>query len=159
MALGLVNDSKKSTKTFIYALGLGSNLGDMHAIIQSAKNKLCGSGMSLHFETPIYGTQPVGLVADRVFLNQLILVSSEKPPLEMLGQIQKIEESLGRTRSVRWENRLIDIDIIEAWFEGKLHHVDHSQLVVPHPAISDRWFLSLPLRSVRRFVYNRLLKS
>ncbi len=159
MALGPVNDSKKSTKTFIYALGLGSNLGDMHKTLKDAKNQMVHAGLSMKYESPLYGTQPVGEVADRVFLNQLILMESDKEPSQLLELIHKVEISLGRVRSVRWENRLIDIDIIDAWFEGKPHKVELPDLVIPHPAIKDRWFLYLPLHNAQRFLYSRLLKS
>ena len=75
------------------------------------------------------------------FLNQVAVFETELEPLEFSRRMHKIEEGLGRTRTVRNGPRTIDIDLID--FNGLV--IDTPELVLPHPRARLRDFVLRPL--------------
>lgn len=126
-----------------YAIGLGSNLGDRHrhlfeacAELERRLGELTVSG--------VYETEPVGGPAQDPYLNAVVLVESELPPLELLDLLQDIERARGRERTVEWGPRTLDLDIIAS--DGP--SVATSRLEVPHPRAIEREFVLRPLVDV-----------
>lgn len=132
------------------AIALGSNLGDRHANIAAATEALRGLATpgepfltaSLHDTAP----QDCPPGSPR-FLNTAIeLHYAGDDPVELLGKTQALEMALGRARNpVRNAPRVIDIDIL-LFGEMSLHD---PRLTLPHPRISERPFVLLPLREIR----------
>ena len=95
----------------IYLL-LGSNIGDRRKIISDA----CGLIRELAGEivqySGIYETEAWGKTSQPEFLNQVIEISSELTPIQLLTTLQQIENKLGRVRYEKWGERTIDIDIL-----------------------------------------------
>src|SRR5690625_287007 len=75
------------------------------------------------------------------FLNQVIEVNTSQTALELLELCQSIEDRLGRKRNVRWGPRTIDLDIL--LYEQEIIEMD--QLLVPHPRMTQRAFVLIPL--------------
>jgi dihydropteroate synthase len=92
-------------------LSLGSNLGNTPQNIEHAYGLLISKCIILKKSTTIL-TKPYGVIDQPDFANSAIKVETELEPLELLGFIKSIEEDLGRIKSERWRERLIDIDII-----------------------------------------------
>jgi 2-amino-4-hydroxy-6-hydroxymethyldihydropteridine diphosphokinase len=66
------------------------------------------------------------------------------PPRALLDEIHKIESEGGRTRTVRWEDRTLDIDII--FFGDKI--IAERGLAIPHPDYANRSFVLEPIKEI-----------
>ncbi|MBO0767251.1 MAG: 2-amino-4-hydroxy-6-hydroxymethyldihydropteridine diphosphokinase [Solirubrobacterales bacterium] len=124
-------------------LGLGSNLGDRRANLQSAVTGLEAAGVGVLGSSSVYETAPVGLVLDQpAFLNACVEVETELTAFELLDLCKQVEAALGRDFSaVRHGPRPIDIDILLFGSET----LESDRLVVPHPALCERRFVLVPL--------------
>lgn len=125
-------------------LGLGTNLGDKEENLRMAVQKIekqIGKVFSL---SAFYATTPWGFSSENNFLNAVVGVETELPPLAVLHETQTIERELGRTRkSVNgaYSDRLIDIDIL---LYGQLV-LESDGLILPHPLMTERSFVMEPL--------------
>lgn len=76
------------------------------------------------------------------YLNQVAEVQTDLAPEALLREAQRVEERLGRERSPeRWAPRVIDIDVL---LYGDIEW-ETERLVVPHPALTRRRFVLVPL--------------
>lgn len=131
-------------------LGLGSNEGDRADYLAKAVDLINRNGgvvvkKSSIIETPSWGFESTP------FLNQVILIQTKHSPVRLLQLLKKIEEDLGRVQKselidnqIKYHDRTIDIDILLYGFEN----IDTSDLVVPHPEMSKRDFVMVPLREI-----------
>ena len=69
-------------------------------------------------------------------------------PLDLLKVCNSIEKSLGRKRSIKNAPRLCDIDIID--YKQKTINLADKNLTLPHPRMSLRNFVLLPLFEINR---------
>jgi 2-amino-4-hydroxy-6-hydroxymethyldihydropteridine diphosphokinase len=126
-------------------LGLGSNVGDSVANLQSAVDALEAAGVTVLARASIYVTAPQGEILDQPdFFNSALKIDTELAPLELLVLAKSIEHAQGRDpEGVRHGPRPIDIDLL---------------LLGDEPFESDR--LNLPHREImtRRFVLEPLLE-
>lgn len=123
-------------------IGLGSNLGDRASYIQGALEKLdAAPGIQLLRTASLYETAPWGKTDQDWFLNTVAEVASELSPKELLQRLLEIENTLGRTREVKWGPRTIDLDLLLYGNEK----VDLPHLQVPHPRLAERAFVLIPL--------------
>jgi 2-amino-4-hydroxy-6-hydroxymethyldihydropteridine diphosphokinase len=88
-----------------------------------------------------YDTAPVGGVATHRFLNAALELQTDLAPAVLLGALQDVERSLGRSRDVRWDDRTLDLDLL-LW-EDQI--VELPELVIPHPELPRRRFVLAPL--------------
>ncbi|MEW6698008.1 MAG: 2-amino-4-hydroxy-6-hydroxymethyldihydropteridine diphosphokinase [Bacillota bacterium] len=123
-------------------IGLGSNLGDRASYIQGALEKLAAApGIQLLRIAYLYETAPWGKTDQDWFLNTVAEVASDLSPEELLQRLLEIENTLGRTREVKWGPRTIDLDLLLYGNEK----VDLPHLQVPHPRLAERAFVLIPL--------------
>ncbi len=126
-------------------LALGSNMGDREGNLRQAVQTLDDRvGIRVAAVSPIYETDPVGYVDQEAFLNMVIAIETELPPEVLLREVLAIEQELGRVRTVRWGPRTIDIDVL-LYDRIQLAGTD---LQIPHPAMTERAFVLVPLRDV-----------
>ncbi len=125
----------------IVYLGLGSNVGDSEALLQSAIDRLNGRDLKLLRVSSLYETEPIGLREQRWFLNLVAEFQTELFPKQLLQRIEKVERELGRKRTVRNGPRTIDIDIL---LYGNAV-VKTEALEIPHPRYRERRFTLAPL--------------
>jgi 2-amino-4-hydroxy-6-hydroxymethyldihydropteridine diphosphokinase len=126
-------------------LGLGSNLGDRAAHVTRAIELLdASSGLSIARASSIYETAPWGEEQQRAFLNAVVAAQSDIAPGELLALTQSVEQTMGRRRTRKWGPRVIDIDIL---LYGE-HIVEEAELRVPHPLLTERQFMLVPLLEV-----------
>lgn len=123
---------------------LGANLGDRQATFQRAIELLSERVGTITLQSSLWETAAWGLTDQPNFLNQVLLVSTELPPLDLLVQTQAIEMELGRVRKEKWGARLLDIDLL--YYGSEI--LDFPQLKVPHPYIPDRRFTLAPLAEI-----------
>jgi 2-amino-4-hydroxy-6-hydroxymethyldihydropteridine diphosphokinase len=125
---------------------VGSSLGDRRAHLATALAGLRDTaGLRLRRASPIYETAPVGGVAERRFLNAVLELTVTpalaRDPEAVLARLHGIEARAGRSRSQRWEDRTLDLDLV-LW---GARVIDTPTLVVPHPELARRRFVLQPL--------------
>jgi len=79
-----------------------------------------------------------------MFLNMVVEVKTSLSPRALLKYCNHIESNLLRQRDVRWGPRTIDVDILT--YED--YTSDEEILTLPHPGVSQRAFVLLPLKDV-----------
>ncbi len=123
-------------------LGLGSNLGDPAANMESAMRQLRTAAGILSLErSALYRTAPVGMTDQDWFVNAVVRVETTLGPRELLERCLEVEQALKRTRSKRWGPRTMDIDIL---LYGNLR-IQGDELEIPHPRMTERAFVLAPL--------------
>jgi 2-amino-4-hydroxy-6-hydroxymethyldihydropteridine diphosphokinase len=126
-------------------LALGSNVGARERNLSDAINLLAEiPGIKVINVSKVYETEPVGYLNQGNFLNMVILITTDKKPLELLAQLQKIEIELKRSREIHWGPRTIDIDIL--LFDEL--EINLPELIIPHPRMFERAFVLIPLKDV-----------
>jgi 2-amino-4-hydroxy-6-hydroxymethyldihydropteridine diphosphokinase len=123
-------------------LGLGSNLGDRLATLRRAVDLLGETpGVEVAACSRIWETDPVGGPPQPDFLNVVLRIRTSLEPKDLLSACHEVEAALARVRDVRWGPRTVDVDILS--IEGYVS--DDPELIVPHPRVTDRAFVLLPL--------------
>lgn len=123
-------------------IALGSNIAPRMTYLRQAIETIRGvKQISVVNESSIYETEPVGYENQENFLNQVVEITTQYSPLELLEACQLIENKLGRERDVRWGPRTIDLDILLYNQEN----IVMNQLIVPHPRMDSRAFVLVPL--------------
>lgn len=124
-------------------LGLGSNLGNREANLTRAIKELARE-VSIERVSSIYDTEPVGYKEQPRFLNLVCRARTRLSPPGLLSLAKSIENRLDRVPTVPNGPRLIDIDIL---LLGNLV-LDTPGLVIPHPRLSQRAFVLVPLTEI-----------
>lgn len=126
-------------------LALGSNLGDRLANLQRAVDDLAAEGVHPLASSRIWETDPVGGPPDQpAYLNAVVRARTDLAPDQVLAAVHRVEDSLGRTREIRWGPRSIDVDIL---LVDDLVS-DDPDLTIPHPRLAERAFVVLPLLDI-----------
>ena len=125
-------------------LSLGSNLGDRKKNLDDAIAALSAAGLRLQALSSVYETEPVDYLEQPWFLNRVVHAKTQLDPLALLRALQKIEEGLGRKRTVPKGPRIIDLDIL--LFGDEI--INTPELQVPHPRMLQRRFVLLPLSEI-----------
>jgi 2-amino-4-hydroxy-6-hydroxymethyldihydropteridine diphosphokinase len=128
--------------TTVY-LGLGSNTGDRQSNLNKALD-LIAHRLRLEKVSPIYDTEPAGNTDQPRFLNLVCQVTTSLEPLALLTLAKGIESKLGRLPNTSNLPRPIDIDIL---FYGN-QIIETEKLVVPHPRLTERAFVLVPLAEI-----------
>lgn len=118
-------------------LGLGSNLGDRRATLRQA----VGAMPEAVAVSPVYETEPVGGPEQGPYYNIVVELDTNRSPRELLELCRELERAADRTREIRWGPRTLDVDIL---LVGELT-VDDDDLTVPHPRMTERNFVMVPL--------------
>lgn len=93
----------------------------------------------------IYETEPWGFISENSFLNQVIEISTDENPEQLLDNILKLEKELGRERhGSGYSSRTIDIDIL--FYNDRI--IRKKNLTIPHPRIQERMFTLAPLKEL-----------
>lgn len=134
-------------------LGLGANVGD--AMTQLAAGvELIGEieGVEVEEVSSVYATPPwpppddPRHVPQDDYLNLVVRARATIGPEALLAATLELEALLGRDRGreQRWGPRPIDIDLLVHGTEVR----DRPELTVPHPRITERAFVLIPLLEV-----------
>jgi 2-amino-4-hydroxy-6-hydroxymethyldihydropteridine diphosphokinase len=89
-------------------------------------------------------TKPVGGPEQGDYLNAVAIGECDLPAEQLLTELLKIEDEMGRVREIKWGPRIIDLDLIV--------YGDHSSntdfLKLPHPLAHTRNFVLNPWYSI-----------
>jgi 2-amino-4-hydroxy-6-hydroxymethyldihydropteridine diphosphokinase len=143
------------TNTSFFFL-LGSNQGDRVHQLRDATNKISRLIGQIKKKSSIYQTVAWGKTDQPDFLNQALIVKSSLSSQEVLKIIHSIELEMGRQRTTKWSERVIDIDILYA--NDLIFNL--SDLKIPHPEIQNRKFVLIPLVEIApNFIHPILMKT
>jgi 2-amino-4-hydroxy-6-hydroxymethyldihydropteridine diphosphokinase len=124
-------------------IGLGSNLGDRAANLRSALDMLPPAAR-VEQTSRVYETAPWGITDQPKFLNQAARILTALPARNLLAHLKNIEKELGRQPGLRYGPRLIDLDIL---FYDNLVCAEDG-LSIPHPRLTERAFVLVPLSEI-----------
>ena len=128
----------------IIYLSLGSNVGDRAQNLKAAIAALPDAGVSVRRVSAFYETEPVDYLEQAWFLNCVVEGETELPAFELLRRLRGIESRLGSKKLIAKGPRLIDIDILVYGQET----IDTPELQVPHPRMTLRRFVLVPLAEI-----------
>lgn len=132
-------------KPTTYHIALGSNKGDKFKNLQKAVDAIYERIGNIKLISKVYKSPAFGFKSDD-FFNCCLVLESYLESQKVLETLLEIETSLGRTRTKTntYEARTIDLDIVFA--EDNM--INTKTLQVPHPEMSKRKFVLLPLNDV-----------
>jgi 2-amino-4-hydroxy-6-hydroxymethyldihydropteridine diphosphokinase len=126
------------------AIALGSNLGDSLHTLEGALTKLSQTpGIIVRSRSSWYQTKAVG-PPQPDYLNGCALLEVELAPQILLDKLLAIEMEFGRVRQERWGARTLDLDLL--LYDDLI--LDTPTLQIPHPRMSDRSFVLVPLAEI-----------
>lgn len=138
-------------------LALGSNLGNRRQLMARAIELIGREVGIVERKSELYESEPWGFDSENRFLNAVVKVQTELEPMELLRVTQHIERLLGRKHKTAaptgpvgnsnkpvYHDRTMDIDIL---LYDDLS-IDEPTLKIPHPLMTERDFVMVPLREV-----------
>jgi 2-amino-4-hydroxy-6-hydroxymethyldihydropteridine diphosphokinase len=134
---------------------IGSNMGDRQAYLAQATAEIGQKVGKVTQKSRLYETQAWGLTNQPDFINQALEVETTLSPQETLTTILDIETNMGRTRTEKWAERTIDIDIL--LFADVI--VEEANLQIPHPRLPERNFALVPLMEIAGETEHPILKT
>ena len=145
-------------------LGLGSNLGDKEENIRKAIELINEQIGTLVRQSAFYYSAPWGFESENRFVNAVVLIETSLSPHALLQATQNIEHQLGKTAEHATERMLIDNFQFSIFnFQSPIYHdrpididillyddihIDEPYLKIPHPLISERPFVTIPLHEI-----------
>lgn len=122
-------------------VGLGSNLNDPAAQITTAIHAIKALPRCYDFKcSSLYQSKAHG-PEQPDYINACASFTTALAPLELLDALQAIENAQGRTRTIHWGPRTLDLDLL-LYDSLKL---DTQRLTLPHPFLTERNFVVFPL--------------
>lgn len=137
-------------------IGLGSNKGDRkHNILKAVIALGKVPGIRAGALSPLYVTSPVG-PRQRDFVNAAVRIRTSLRPSELLEELQRIENEMGRPACRKtWGPRVIDLDIL---LYGRIS-LRRSRIIIPHPEMHRRRFVIEPLADIAPGLSHPLLRK
>ena len=126
-------------------IGLGANLGARGETMRAALRALAElSFVQIDRISSFYETPPWGKTDQPPFLNAAARIAFDGTPHDLLAELQRIENALGRVRNEHWGARTIDLDLLH--MEGVV--CTDEALTLPHPYLTERAFALVPLAEI-----------
>ena len=138
-------------------LSLGSNLGEREQVLNRAIELLQTRVGNVVRRSSFFYSTSWGYTSEHEFCNLCVAVDTPLSPLDLLHATQAIERELGKTthttktylnnieQSAIYHDRAIDIDILT--YEDIT--LQTPELTLPHPHMSERDFVLIPLREIQ----------
>ncbi|MCF8241490.1 MAG: 2-amino-4-hydroxy-6-hydroxymethyldihydropteridine diphosphokinase [Melioribacteraceae bacterium] len=128
-------------------LALGSNRGDRVDNLKKAVQKINSpNNCSVTKISSIYETKPYGEIEQQNFYNAVIEITYHLNPEKLFELVKQIENEIGRTKTVKWGPREIDIDIL--LFGNQ--YFQNDEITIPHKDMLNRDFVLLPLLEINK---------
>jgi 2-amino-4-hydroxy-6-hydroxymethyldihydropteridine diphosphokinase len=136
-------------------IAIGANIpgtwGAPSDTIERVRMELERCGLTIVARSSLYRTPPVGRTAQPRFLNAVLGVRGSIAPAALLRLLKQLEARAGRRANGRWGPRPLDMDILD--FGGRMIGRPAAAriagtLVLPHPELTRRGFVLVPLAEV-----------
>ena len=124
-------------------IALGTNMGNRWQNLSRAIEGL-REMVRIDQVSSVYETAPWGYTDQPDFLNAVLSGETDLAPNALLDALKALEEALGRTPTVRYGPRLIDLDIL--FYDDVC--VESERLTLPHPRLHERAFVLVPLADI-----------
>lgn len=136
---------------------LGSNLGNSRAICEQACIYIQEQIGDIRKKSNFYISEAWGFKAESLFYNQVIEITTELNPQDLLEGLLSIEHTLGRIRSEKkgYQSRTIDLDIL--FFNDFI--IKEPNLQIPHPLLHLRPFTLIPLCEINKDLQHPVLQK
>lgn len=129
-------------------IGIGSNLGDAEANVRWAIDRLGHTaGSRLTGQSSLFRTAPIDAGGDD-YINAVVRIETILLPEELLQALQSIEQNMGRERPYRNAPRTLDLDLLLYGSQA----ISMDSLTVPHPRMTQRAFVLIPLLQIDPFI-------
>lgn len=126
-------------------MALGANVGDPPAQVRAGLRALAGlPGTKLVAQSSLYRNPPEGGMDQPAYVNAVARIETALGPRELLERLLEIERAHGRVRDYPNAPRTLDLDIV--LYGDRV--VNEPGLVIPHPRMTRRPFVLLPLAEV-----------
>lgn len=138
-------------------VALGANLPTVHGgpadTLRSALRVMPSFGLRIVRCAPFYATPALANYTQPDYVNSVAVIEAAMPPEALLDVLHRIEALFGRVRRERWAPRPLDLDLLDFRGvaipgSGGVSGQAGSPIALPHPGISGRGFVLLPLRDV-----------
>ena len=137
------------------AIALGSNLGDSLATLKSAIATLNNTpGIAVKSHSSWYQTAPVG-PPQPDYINACAILEVTLQPQELLFTLLEVEIKFNRIRREKWGPRTLDLDLL--LYDDLI--LDTPTLTLPHPRMTQRAFVLVPLAEIAPDWVHPLTKS
>jgi 2-amino-4-hydroxy-6-hydroxymethyldihydropteridine diphosphokinase len=128
-------------------IGLGANLphprfGPPKATLEHVLTLFPRVDLRVLARSPWYESAPVPASDQPWYVNGVVRIATALSPQEVLSRLHGIEAELGRQRVEQNEARAVDLDIIAF---GNMILRGPTPPIVPHPRVTERGFVLLPL--------------
>ncbi|WP_299652410.1 2-amino-4-hydroxy-6-hydroxymethyldihydropteridine diphosphokinase [uncultured Tateyamaria sp.] len=156
----------QNRSNILVALGsnMSSDVGSPIETLQKATSELENLGAVIRGKSRFFRTPAVPSGSGPDFVNAALAIDAPWSAPETITRLHEIEAGLGRRRAGRWEQRIIDLDLlahgdairpnvatVRTWMElplDKQRDTAPGQLLLPHPRMHERAFVLVPLADV-----------
>ena len=125
-------------------VGVGANLGDALGNVQRAIQRLDHlPATRLSAQSSLFRSAPVD-AGGGDYVNAVVRLDTQLAAEQLLAELQAIEHAFGRERPARNAPRTLDLDLL---LYGR-DIIDSATLTVPHPRMTQRAFVLIPLLQI-----------
>src|SRR5258706_1719608 len=126
-------------------IGIGSNVGNKRDNFFEAVARLAKlPDTKVIKESSLYESEPLG-DAKEWYINGAVEIETKFKPEMLLEKFKNIERAMGRKKvKKRWGARIIDLDIL--LYDSAV--VKKKNLRIPHPEMTSRKFVLIPLSEI-----------
>ena len=137
-------------------LALGSNVGNPKENLDRAIAALKSVG-TVGEVAPYIVSKPEGYAYQDDFVNTVLTLQTQLPPMPLLRALKQLEKDLGRVPTFHNGPRVIDLDILFYEDQVIFEDADDYTLLIPHPRIAEREFVLKPLSYILpEFIHPKL---
>jgi 2-amino-4-hydroxy-6-hydroxymethyldihydropteridine diphosphokinase len=130
-------------------IGIGSNLGDAADNVRNALLELAKLPSStLTGQSSLFRTAPIDADGDD-YVNAVARISTNLSAEELLQALLQLEQNFGRERSYLNAPRTLDLDVL--LYGDQI--IATPTLTVPHPRMTTRAFVLIPLLQIDPFIH------
>ena len=148
----------------IIYIGIGTNLGDRENNLHHALSRMDERVGTQIACSSVYHSKPQGFDSDNEFANIVVVYDTNYTAEQLLVITQQIECEMGRTeKSINgiYHDRIIDIDLLYAYSlspssEPIPYTCSTPTLTLPHPRMTERDFVMIPLKEVLNITNDNL---
>ena len=134
-------------------VGMGANL--THPIFGEPVNTLLAAlkafedrDLKVNRRSRWYKSAPVPISDQPWFVNGVVEIETDLSAEDILIRLHEIEKEFGRVRDIKWEARVLDLDLVDCRGQVSENQLQKNGGVYPHPHMHERSFVLLPLKDL-----------
>ncbi len=129
-------------------IGIGANLGDAEDSVRralTALDTIPSTGVTA--QSALFRTAPIDADGDD-YINAVARIATSLSAADLLQALLALEQTFGRERSYLNAPRTLDLDLL--LYDDQ--SIDSPSLTVPHPRMTARAFVLIPLLQIDPFI-------